>query len=451
VIALVDDDSLMRRWLTRVLEKGGHQVQSFATGQALLEGMDPEVDVVCLDLGLEGMGGMEILKILREKAPDRSVIVVTAETRTEIIVEAMRGGAYDYLVKPLEAERVLQSVGRAAERQGLLREVQRLRREKSPLVSLVGDSEAMREIRGQIEQLAESDVTVCLQGETGTGKEVAARSIHATSQRRRGPFIAFNCAAVPEALEEAELFGHEKGSFTGASGSKKGRFEQAQGGTLFLDEVGDMAPSTQAALLRTLQQRTVTRLGGSQEIPINVRIISATHRDLLAEVAAGRFRQDLYYRLVVYPIYLPPLRERRGDLPLLIRHLTSQLQQQQSGMGFCQISPEAMGYLERYAWPGNVRELQNVLQRALLTCKEGEIQPRHLPPELRGERPGSDRRHEVPAQAAARGPSGKKLLKEAEAAAIRKALAEVGGHVGRAAELLGISRATLYRRLSTLD
>jgi DNA-binding NtrC family response regulator len=212
-----------------------------------------------------------------------------------------------------------------------------------------------------------------------------------------------------------------------------------------------MAPSTQAALLRTLQQRTVTRLGGSQEIPIDVRIISATHRDLLAEVAAGRFRQDLYYRLVVYPIFLPPLRERRGDLPLLIRHLTSQLHQQ-SGMNFCQINPEAMGYLERYSWPGNVRELQNVLQRALLTCKEGEIQPRHLPPEVRGERPGSDRRHELPpAQAPTQGATGKKLLKEAEAAAIRKALAEVGGHVGRAAELLGISRATLYRRLSTLE
>lgn len=215
MIALVDDDSLMRRWLTRVLEKGGHQVQSFATGQALLEGMDPEVDVVCLDLGLEGMGGMEILKILREKAPDRSVIVVTAETRTEIIVEAMRGGAYDYLVEPLEAERVLQSVGRAAERQGLLREVQRLRREKSPLVSLVGDSEAMREIRGQIEQLAESDMTVCLQGErpargrkwrraastrrASGGEGRSSRSTAPLSRRRwkRPSFLAMRRALLP--------------------------------------------------------------------------------------------------------------------------------------------------------------------------------------------------------------------------------------------------------------
>jgi DNA-binding NtrC family response regulator len=448
MIALVEDDPLIRRWLVRVLEKAGHRVVAFSAGQELLRELPEELDVVCLDLGLEGLGGMEILRILREQASEVSVIVVTGETRPEVIVEAMRGGAYDYLVKPLEAEQVLQSVGRAAERQRLRREVKALRGGGASPSMLVGNSAVMQEIREQIGRLSESDVTVCLLGETGTGKEVVARSIHEASRRARRPFVAFNCAAVPEALEESELFGHEKGAFSGASGVRKGRFEQAQGGTLFLDEVGDMAPSTQAALLRTLQQRTITRLGGSAEIPVDVRILSATHRDLPAEVAAGRFRQDLYYRLVVYPIHLPPLRDRRSDLPLLVAYFLRKMADT-AASPVLRVSPDALSAMERHRWSGNVRELENVLQRALLSCEGDEIGLRHLPPELRGERAGRKTPREL--SSAPEKPALRRRVEEAEQDAIRQALAEASGNVGRAAELLGMSRATLYRRLALLD
>jgi DNA-binding NtrC family response regulator len=302
---------------------------------------------------------------------------------------------------------------------------------------LVGRSLPMRDMARKIERVVDSDVTVAIFGESGTGKELVARAIHAGGPRRHGPFVAINCAAIADSLQDSELFGHERGAFTGALRQRRGCFEQANGGTLFLDELGEMSASTQARLLRTLEQRTIRRVGGAEDVPIDVRIVCATRRDLHADMASGRFREDLYFRLVVYPIELPPLRERHGDVPLLVAAVLRRLTAD-SGRGEVRVHPEAIGALARYEWPGNVRELMNVLHRSLLLCQGEEITSADLPSYIR-ERP--------PAPQAE--PEGAVTpLRELERSAIERALASVGGRVGMAAKLLGISRATLYRRMA---
>jgi DNA-binding NtrC family response regulator len=316
--------------------------------------------------------------------------------------------------------------------------------------ALVGASPAMRELSQQVELVMESDVAVCLLGESGTGKELVARAIHTGGPRRQGPFVAINCAAIPAALQESELFGHERGAFTGATQTRLGCFERARGGTLLLDEVGEMSGATQAVLLRTLQERTVRRVGGSQEIPVDVRIVCATHRDLRSEVDEGRFREDLYFRLVVYPIELPALRERREDTPLLAAHVLDKLRARTSHR-VRGVSSDALEVLSRHAWPGNVRELENVVHRSVLSCKSEQIEITDLPRELRGHSPRA---------AADLQPDADELLgrgdeilplREIEHRAIRRALRATRGSVGRAAKLLGIGRATLYRRLAELE
>jgi DNA-binding NtrC family response regulator len=284
----------------------------------------------------------------------------------------------------------------------------------------------------------DSDVNVCAFGESGTGKELVARALHDAGRRRAGPFVALNCGAIPATLQESELFGHERGAFTGASGQHRGRFEQAQRGTLFLDEIGEMSSSTQTSLLRTLQERVVRRVGGSQDIPVDVRIVCATHRDLEAEVAADRFRQDLFYRLVVYPIRVPPLRERLDDLPLLVGHFLRRFRKD-VGRSIDRVTPEALELLARHDWPGNVRELENVIHRAMLSCEPDVLDVASLPPLLRQPR--------EPAAA----PLGTLSLAALERDAIRQALQRAGGNVTHAAKLLGLGRATLYRRLAALQ
>jgi DNA-binding NtrC family response regulator len=373
-------------------------------------------------------------------------------------VAAMQAGAYDYVTKPLDRDRLLLAVHRAHERRELLSNVRRLESaltERSVLGSIVGKSPPMRELAQQVQRVLESDVAVCVFGESGTGKELVARAIHAGSVRRRGPFVAINCAGIPESLQESELFGHERGAFTGATQMRRGCFEQANGGTLLLDELGEMSLQTQASLLRTIQEKTIRRVGGSSEIPIDVRIVCATHRDLRAEVEAGRFREDLYFRLVVYPIHLPPLRHRVEDIPTLVGHFLRALSKD-VGRDVQSISAEALEALGRHHWPGNVRELQNVVHRSLLACRSDEITLADLPPDIR--------ELALPAilpQVHVNGANGNRYqepseediipLRELERRAIQRALRATHGSVGRAAKLLGIGRATLYRRIATLD
>jgi DNA-binding NtrC family response regulator len=369
----------------------------------------------------------------------------------------MQAGAYDYVTKPLDRDRLLLAVHRANERRELLSNVRRLESaltERSVLGSIVGKSPPMRELAQQVQRVLESDVAVCIFGESGTGKELVARAIHNGSARRRGPFVAINCAGIPESLQESELFGHERGAFTGATQMRRGCFEQANGGTLLLDELGEMSLQTQASLLRTLQEKTIRRVGGSSESPIDVRIVCATHRDLRAEVEAGRFREDLYFRLVVYPISLPSLRNRLEDIPTLVGHFLRSLSKD-IGREVHSISPEALEALGRHHWPGNVRELQNVVHRSLLACRGDEITLSDLPPDIRELAlpailpsvavNGNGARYHEPTE------EDIVPLRELERRAIQRALRATHGSVGRAAKLLGIGRATLYRRIATLD
>jgi DNA-binding NtrC family response regulator len=309
----------------------------------------------------------------------------------------------------------------------------------------------VRELGQQVERVLESDVAVCLQGESGTGKELVARAVHQGGPRRRGPFVAINCAAIPASLQESELFGHERGAFTGATQTRLGCFERARGGTLLLDEVGEMSPAAQAVLLRTLQERTVRRVGGSQEIPTDVRIVCATHRDLRGEVDAGRFREDLYFRLVVYPILLPPLRDRVEDIPLLVAHFLEKLRAR-SPHGVRHVAPDALEALARHAWPGNVRELENVVHRSVLAARGDQIGLGDLPPDLRSSNSSAATRRSTTNEIDDNPDSGVVVpLRELEERAIKQALRVTRGSVGRAAKLLGIGRATLYRRIAEID
>jgi DNA-binding NtrC family response regulator len=414
--------------------------------------------LACVDLGLGEVTGIKVIQHLRARDAELPIIVVTAQRELETAVAAMQAGAYDYVTKPLDRDRLLLAVHRANERRELLTSVRRLESaltERSVLGSIVGKSPPMRELAQQVQRVLESDVAVCVFGESGTGKELVARAIHTGSVRRRGPFVAINCAGIPESLQESELFGHERGSFTGATQMRRGCFEQANGGTLLLDELGEMSMQTQASLLRTIQEKTIRRVGGSGEIPIDVRIVCATHRDLRAEVEAGRFREDLYFRLVVYPIHLPPLRDRIEDIPTLVGHFLRALSKD-VGRDVHSISPEALEALGRHHWPGNVRELQNVVHRSLLASRTDEVTLADLPPDIR--------ELVLPAllpTVHVNGTNGHRFqepseddiipLRELERRAIQRALRATHGSVGRAAKLLGIGRATLYRRIATLD
>jgi len=453
VVALVEDDPVARRLTKAWLEGAGYTVAEYDSAQSIRDYAGPLPSVACVDLGLEGASGFDVMSYLRDRDPELPTIVVTAERAVDTAVAAMRAGAYDYLTKPVDRDRLLHSVRRASERRRLVDRVKNLQSvlgEGSVLDSIVGSGSAMRELSRQVERVLESDVGVCLHGESGTGKELVARAIHKGGPRQHGPFVAINCAAIPASLQESELFGHERGAFTGATQTRLGCFERARGGTLLLDEIGEMSPATQAVLLRTLQERTVRRVGGSQEIPVDVRIICATHRDLRSEVDAGRFREDLYFRLVVYPIQLPPLRSRIEDLPLLTEHFLEKLRAR-SGHGVKRVSARALEVLSRHSWPGNVRELENVIHRSVLACRGDEIDEADIPPDLRPKDvPTLAAR--APAEDAMLGDDDNVLtLRELEQRAIKKALKLTRGSVGRAAKLLGIGRATLYRRLAELD
>ncbi len=395
-------------------------------------------DVVLTDLKMPGMGGMEFLRRLKQKWPDTEVVVMTAYGSIDTAVEAMRCGAYDYLTKPIDRERFPIVVEKALERHALAIENKQLRdrlETRTRFDQMVGESEPMQRVYSLVDMVADSDVTVLLTGESGTGKELVARAIHHKSPRADGPFVTLNCGALPENLFESELFGYEKGAFTGAMMNKMGRFELADGGTLLLDEVGELSLKSQVDFLRVLETKEFRRLGGTKMVKVDTRIIAATNRNLEEAVKQGDFREDLYYRLNVVPIRLPPLRERGDDIPLLADRFLEEFSAQHHREPK-EVSREAMRLLRLYAWPGNIRQLRNLMERMVVTVKDPLIQPEHLPEEIQASR--EDARTMVVSLGSS--------LKEIEREAIRRTLAEVTNHREKAAKLLGISlRALQYK------
>jgi len=438
-ILVVDDDATMREALRDTLGAEGYGVVAVANAiHAIAELERQETDLVLADLTLPRVSGLELLDSVRRQWPGIEVIVITGQGSIETAVDAIKRGAYHYVTKPFTPDEILHLVGQALERRRLVHRKERLEEELSlvrGMHQLVGHSEPMRRIHEIIQTAAGSDATVLIQGESGTGKEIIANAIHAQSRRSRGPLVKMNCAAVPETLLESELFGHEKGAFTGADRRRIGRFEQADGGTLFLDEVCEMHPRLQAKFLRGLQEREIERLGGSGTIPVDVRIIAATNRDLQKALEEGVLREDLYYRLNVILLRVPALRERMDDVQMLAMHfLRKYAAREHSSMSV--ISDQAKELLISYSWPGNVRELENAIERAVVLGKGEQLQAQDLPPQLH--RRGDDERPLIPAHL---------TLEEIEKLAIAQALRLTGGNKSEAAERLGIHRTSIYDKM----
>jgi two-component system response regulator HydG len=443
-ILLVDDEEALCRAAERILVKEGYRVVSVHTAKEGLEKFAQDgADLLITDLKLPDLDGIELLKKAKETRPDVEVILITGHGTVEKAVEAMRLGAYDFIEKPLDRNALVKTVAKAVEKQRLATENRQLReqlQQQRSEESLVGNSHSMVEIKKLVRQIAPTDVSVLIQGESGTGKEVVADVIHALSQRRAKSIVKISCAAIPETLLESELFGYERGAFTGAAGSKQGKFELADGGTLFLDEIAEMTPALQAKLLRVLQDGRLQRLGSTKDIQIDVRVISATHVDILKAIEEKKFRSDLFYRLNVVQIYLPPLRERRQDIPILadffLKKYADRMQKDVR-----HIAPAAMEQLTAHSWPGNVRELENVIQYALAVATDDTIRNFQLAPAA-----------QISASGAALGPSVTipigTPLEKAEEILVTETLKLCGGDKEKAAQQLGISSRTLYRRYS---
>ncbi len=437
-ILVVDNDPEMLSLLQRRLESEGRSVTAVASGVEAVAALGrDEVDVVLTDLVMEGLDGWAVLREAQRVQPGARVILMTAFASLETAIEAVRQGAYDYLTKPFKLAEVGMAVDRALDDRRLREENRRLRAEVERRFSfdnLIGRSGAMQAVFEKIRAVADTDATILLLGESGTGKELVARAIHHNSARRGGPFVPVNCAAIPETLLESELFGHEKGAFTGAVRRRAGLFAEADGGTLFLDEVGDIPLPLQAKILRALQDKTIRPVGGNQELQLDVRLVSATHRDLLVLVGEGRFRDDLYYRLAVIPIRLPSLRERPDDILVLANHF---LARASAGLdkrleGF---DEDATAWLLAHRWPGNVRELENVVERAVTLARGSRIARADLGIEFTPE--------------GAAGLSLRPTLAELEEQYIRRVLEETNGDKAAAAKMLGISVRTLQRRFGS--
>ena len=441
-ILVVDDEPAEREGLARVVGQWGYEVETAASGEEALNLVETQHPaVVVTDLVLPEMDGLTLLQKLKETGRPPIVLLVTGHGTVETAVEAMRHGAFDYLTKPVDTTRLQVLLEKSIEQESLSREVNLLRhqlRQKGSFGQMVGQSRGMQEVYRWVELAGTSTAPVLVYGESGTGKELVARTIHELSNRRNKPFVAINCAAIPETLIESELFGHERGAFTGATERRLGCFELTDGGTLFLDEVAEMDPNTQAKLLRVLQEGTFRRVGGGKhEIQVDVRVVAATNQVPTDAIANGKLREDLFYRLNVFSIHLPPLRERREDIPLLARNFIEEFNRQDNRQ-VRGLSSEAEKELERYHWPGNVRELRNVIQRAVVVSGSGLIGVEHLPDTLLRAAP--------PAPAAAGGSV--TPIREMERDMILRALEETGQDKRRAAQLLGISLKTLYNKLA---
>jgi DNA-binding NtrC family response regulator len=446
LIWVVDDDPAIRELLSFIATEAGYEVDTFASGAEILASSGKAPAAILLDLMMPDIDGVEVLKEINRRHPKLPVIMVTADHDVQRAVEVTKLGAYDYLTKPIDQERLLTTLSNALSHGNLEKQVARLKEELSDryhLRSIVGSSTAMRKVYDQIEKVLESEITVFIAGESGTGKELVSKAIHYASLRSDGPFIDVNCAAIPEGLQESELFGHEKGAFTGAVATHPGKFEQASGGTIFLDEVGEMSPSAQARLLRVLQERVLQRVGGTETIELDVRVISASNRDLASMVEEGSFRQDLYYRLVVFPIALPPLRDRREDIPALVEHFLEKYARD-AGKRVTQVEARAMDAMVSHGWPGNVRELENVIHRTLLVSSGLELTLEDLPPGIGGDDAVSQ--YGQPTSDPGIG-TGSLNLEELERETIIRAMELNKGNLSDVARQLGIGRSTLYRKL----
>ncbi len=440
---LIVDDELSVRDSLRMIFKKDFQVIAATNGQEALEKVESEEpDLILLDILMPGMDGVEMLRKVRETHPSTPVIMVTATKTVRTAVEAMKLGAYDYITKPFDVEEMRLIVGRALESRELKLENRRLQGEVESLYhfdNIIGKSKEMRDIFLTIQQIAEKNSTVLINGESGTGKELVARAIHFNSPRKNKPFVAVNCAAIPETLIETELFGHEKGAFTDAQNRRVGHFELAHQGTLFLDEISELSLLTQAKILRALQEREFVRVGGMKTISIDVRLISATNKNLEEMMARSSFRSDLYYRINVVPLTIPPLRNRKEDILLLAQHFLDK----HAGAGRKCITPEAMDLLISYEWPGNVRELENIIERVVVLTREDTISPEHLPPSIKtGSRVELIKRSVLDGRI-----SFEDAERDFEKDILLDALRKTNYVQTRAAELLGISRRILKYKM----
>jgi len=441
-VLVVDDEENLRLVLRTLLRRHGYEVETAPTGEEALTLVDSfGPDVVLTDVRMPKMGGLDLLATLKAKGNDATVIVMSAYGNMDLALEAMKGGAYDYVQKPFKPDEVVLALKKAEEREALRRENRALRdeiRKEHRFEDILAKSAKMQDIFRTIAKIAEYKTTVLITGESGAGKELVARAIHRRS-KRSGMFVAVNCGAIPENLLESELFGHKKGAFTDAVQDRRGLFEEATGGTLFLDEIGELPLGLQVKLLRVLEDEKIRRLGETRDLQVDVRIVTATHRDLPAETKAGRFRDDLFYRLNVLPIHCPPLRERREDIPLLIDHFLAR-NNARLGTSIRGLDTEARRLLYEYAWPGNVRELENTIERAMVLSEGDTITAQDLPERVR------EARDPVQMQLASGELSVKKTMRIIEEILIRRALQKTKGNRTRAAEVLEIShRALLYK------
>jgi DNA-binding NtrC family response regulator len=439
-ILIVDDEAHMCAVLKAALEPEGYAIATATNGTAAINALDTHAyDVVLTDLKMEGPDGLAVLDFAKKRYPKCEVILMTAYATAQTAVEAMKRGAYDYIIKPFELDELKVKIRHIFDKKALAQENLTLKRELKQRYStdnMVGGSGIMQEVYKMIHKVAPSDATVLIRGESGTGKELVAQAIHYLSPRADKPFVAINCAALPEALLESELFGYEKGAFTGAEKRKLGLFETAGEGTIFLDEIGEVATTIQVKLLRALQNRQIIHLGGHEQIPVKARVIAATNRDLEIAVKEGNFREDFYYRINVFPISVPPLRKRLEDLPDLVSHFLKRAGRDPHG-----ITAEALEKLRLYPWPGNVRELENVVERSLIMAGDHPIQVADLPPHIQGlqKLPTT---FDLPDEGI--------VLEDIEKKLIHRAIEKAGGNKSKAAKLLGITRRKLYSMLERL-
>jgi len=447
-LLVVDDEAGMRKSLAIMLRREGYTVAESASGKDALDQLGREVfDLVVADLSMDDVSGLDVLRHVKQTTPEVEVILMTGYGTIESAVEAMKLGAYDFITKPFQSEEILLRVRNALDKRQLRQEVHRLRAEvqgTSGPDRIVGVSEPMRRLLANLPRVGQTDSTVLITGESGTGKELVARAIHATSRRAHGPFVSVSCAALPEQLLENELFGHVKGAFTGALAARKGLLEEAQGGTFFLDEVGEAPPAIQSKLLRVLEERCIRRLGDNRSIPVDIRIVAATNRDLEAAARDKSFREDLLYRLNVIRLHMPPLRERTDDIPLIARHFLAvhcrQLDRPLDG-----IAPAALAILARYGFPGNVRELSNVIEQAVALAAGPLIEPDDLPEHIR--RPQAPTPSPRAVVGTAAGAPLEHAIANVEQEQISEALRQTGWNISQTAIRLGISRNTLRYRI----
>jgi two-component system nitrogen regulation response regulator NtrX len=441
-ILIVDDEPGVRNALSGVLRDEGYDVDTVDSGEGCLDRTTRGVyDVILLDIWLPGIDGLVTLERLRDRQVDSAVIMISGHGNIESAVKAVRLGANDFIEKPLALEKTVLSVANALRQRRLEQENRALRARVDQALTMVGESYAMHQLREQVAMAAPTNGRVLIFGENGTGKELVARTVHALSRRRQGPFVEVNCAAIPEELIESELFGHVRGAFTGAVADRRGKFELADGGTIFLDEIADMTLKTQAKVLRALQEQVVEPVGGTSRVRVDTRVLAATNKDLPAEIKGGRFREDLYFRLNVIPIFVPPLRDRREDIPLLAEHFTAVLAREY-GRRVKILDESALAVLDRYSWPGNVRELRNVIERLMIMVPGDSINARDLVFLDGGAAAGgADEPPVLPLHDA---------REQFEREYILRILAQQQGNISRTADVLGVERSNLYRKMRAL-